>query len=167
MSELLYSGYNNIVFSLNRNNVNIQNFKINLFKKIATSHICSEMTQICLCTRVPFTAPHHCLPSLKRVSAFQSGWKKDGQGSTSWHPAWPSSLQSWREIKGKGYGTGDSPPECNALDFQSAKLTAYRRPSENVQFNTHQSSAKSTWCMMGSRTSLTQKETCSSSGKWF
>lgn len=83
MPELLYSGYNKIVFSLNRNNVNIQNFKINLFKKIATSYICFEMTQICLCTRVSFHSSSSlrwkkihgdlCLHSLQRVSAFQSG----------------------------------------------------------------------------------------------
>lgn len=114
MSELLYSGYNNIVFSLNRNNVNIQNFKINLFKKIATSYICFEMTQICLCTR-GFLSRFLIIklekdkwgraPSVSaESSAFQSGWMKGGQGNTSRHQ--PGQVVFNLEGKPKGRVTG-------------------------------------------------------------
>lgn len=88
MPELLYSGYNKIVFSLNRNNVNIQNFKINLFKKIATSYICFEMTQICLCTRVSFHSSSSLrwkkingdvrVPSFSAKSKCLSKWLEEG-----------------------------------------------------------------------------------------
>lgn len=175
MSELLYSGYNNIVLSLNRNNVNIQNFKINLFKKIATSYICFEMTQICLCTRgllsrfliiafslwkewVPFKVAGRrmdkaALPDTQPGQVvFNLEGKSKGRvtGLGILHQSavlWTFRVQSWQR-------TGDPVRTCSSILI---KVLSKKNLKSCKVYLVHD----------GVKKSLTQKETCSSPGKRF